>query len=162
MTDTVALLEKLNTLGVSIVLEGNELVFRPGNKLPTDLIPELKTHKPEIVERLRQQAKDNLSRRYQQTFQGEGLINEELAELARRVEVEGVVLVHSGLLDDFIAFHRDDVDPATIPAGFVPYSEHELQELFGPDKPDISPDTLKRIHAAKKTGANITSNQLEE
>ena len=75
MTDTVALLEKLKTLGVSVVLDGDELVFRPGNKLPTELIPELKTHKPEIVERLRQRAKDNLSKRYQQKFQGEGFVD---------------------------------------------------------------------------------------
>ena len=62
------------------------------------------------------------------------------------------------LLDDLIAFHRDDVDPETIPVGFVPYSARELQELFGPDKPDISPDTLWRIHAAKIIGMSVTGN----
>ena len=65
------------------------------------------------------------------------------------------------MLRDLVAFHRDDVDPATIPAGFVPYSDDELRYLFGEDGDQPSPDALRLIHAAKKTGAIITNSRKE-
>ena len=65
------------------------------------------------------------------------------------------------LLDDFIAFHRDDIDLITIAAGFVLYSACELWKLFEHYKPDLASEALKRIHAAKKTGANIVGNEPE-
>ena len=60
-----------------------------------------------------------------------------------------------------MAFHRDDVDPATIPAGFVPYSDDELRYVFNADEGVPSPDGLRLIHAAKKTGAIITNSRKE-
>ena len=62
-------------------------------------------------------------------------------------------------MDDFVAFHRDDVHPAKVPVGFVPYSDRELRELFGNDKPDLSLTALRRIHATKKTGAMLTGSR---
>lgn len=62
-------------------------------------------------------------------------------------------------MNDTIAFHRDDVDPATNPAGFAPYSESELRELFGVDKPDVS---LRMIHEAKKLGMRVKSNEPDQ
>ncbi|MCX8215092.1 MAG: hypothetical protein OTJ97_11425 [SAR202 cluster bacterium] len=60
-----------------------------------------------------------------------------------------------------MAFHRNHVDPATIPAGFVPYSDDELRHLFGEDGAQPSPDGLRLIHAAKKTGSIITNRRKE-
>jgi hypothetical protein len=65
------------------------------------------------------------------------------------------------VLRDLVAFHRDDVDPATIPAPFVPYSDDELRHRFGEDGSEPSPDALRLIHAAKKTGAIITNSRKE-
>ena len=62
-------------------------------------------------------------------------------------------------MDDFVAFHRDDVHPDKVPVGFVSYSDRELRELFGNDKPDLSLTALRRIHAAKKTGAMVTGSR---
>ena len=78
--------------------------------------------------------------------------------MQQHVQREGYVLCWASALNDTVAFYLDDVDPATIPAGFVPYSESELRELFGDDKPDIS---LRLIHEAKKLGLNVVSNEPE-
>ena len=87
--------------------------------------------------------------------------DDEMTELERRVEEEGDVLLWCEVLRDLVAFHRNDVDPATIPAGFVPYSEDELRHLFGEDGSEPSLDGLRLIHASKKTGAIITNSRKE-
>ncbi len=66
-------------------------------------------------------------------------------------------MLWSDVLRDLVVFHRDDVDPATIPPGFVPYSEDELQHLFGEDGAEPPLNALRLIHAAKKTRAIITN-----
>ena len=58
---------------------------------------------------------------------------------------------------DLVAFHRDGVNPATIPMGFLPYSEGELAELFGGDK-GITSSRLRLIHAAKVQGGRVVGN----
>ena len=78
------------------------------------------------------------------------------AEIERLVHQRGVCLTWCEVLGDYIAFHRDDIDPATIPQDFICYREGELREIFGEDKPDITIGLLKLIHAAKKTGARVT------
>lgn len=108
----------------------------PGNKIPEDLVPEVRAYKPEIVERVRQR---NMTLRYRRAFPDDDLGDGELAEMVRRVEVAGVCLVKAEAVDDF-----------------VPYSEAELFKLFAPGQEDISLSTLQLIHAAKKTGARIT------
>ena len=55
-----------------------------------------------------------------------------------------------------------EVDPATIPAGFVPYSDDELRHLFGEDGAQPSPDGLRLIHAAKQAGAVITDSRSDD
>jgi len=84
-----------------------------------------------------------------------------MTELARRVEEEGYVLLWPNVLQDLVAFHRNDVDPDTIPAPFVPYSDDEVRHLFGEDGAQPSPDALRLIHAAKKTGVIITNSRKE-
>lgn len=69
--------------------------------------------------------------------------------------MEGVVLCWSEVLEDYIAFQCDDVDPTKIPSGFVPYSIAELWHLFGPNKPDLSDATIRKLHQAKITDAII-------
>ncbi|MQG70517.1 MAG: hypothetical protein FI707_17255 [SAR202 cluster bacterium] len=92
---------------------------------------------------------------FDQAFADGTARDEELAEIERRVFEQGVCLTWCAMFEDYVAFLRDDVDPATIPPGFICYSDSELRHLFGDDKPDISPGALKLIHAAKKTGAVV-------
>ena len=70
---------------------------------------------------------------------------------------EGYGLVWSHDLGDYVAFYNTDADRARIPAGFVPYSESELHELYREDSPEWSVEGLRRIHMAKKiAGIKVT------
>jgi hypothetical protein len=80
---------------------------------------------------------------------------EELEEIAERVRSEGYVLLWSTILQDLVAFYRDDEAKSKIPSGFVPYSDAELKELFGDNKPLLYEPTLRLIHEAKKCGGCI-------
>ena len=77
--------------------------------------------------------------------------------VSRRVEDEGYVLLWSDVLQDLVTFHHNDVDPVTVLADFVPYSDDEVRHLLGEDGAQPSTDALRLIHAAKKTGAIITN-----
>ena len=53
MTQAIQLLEQLKSCGVSVSVDQDELVLRPGNKVPADLLPEVRQHKAGIIEQLR-------------------------------------------------------------------------------------------------------------
>ena len=53
MTQAIELLEQLRSCGVSVSVDQDELVLRPGNKVPADLLPEVRQHKVGIIEQLR-------------------------------------------------------------------------------------------------------------
>ena len=146
--DSVSILDELHNLGVAVTLDGDDLLLIPASNVPDSLVPELKAHKPEIIRLIK-------DRQYAQVYPGEELGDEELQEIVRRVTTAGYVLVYCEILDDLVAFYDTEADRAKIPPGFVPYSDAELQHLFGDDKPDMSVNDLKRIHAAKKAGANV-------
>ena len=132
---------------------GFNVLCEPGS-IPPELRSDLRQQKPEIISYL-------IQRRWEPVFPHLDQRGEELKELVRRVEDEGYVLLWCEVLRDLVAFHRDDVDPATIPPGFVPYSDDELRHLFGEDRDQQSPDALWLIHAAKKTGARISGTKKE-
>lgn len=154
----VELLEELQSCGVAVFLDQDELVLRPGSQVPPDLIPILKQSKREIVEHLRQWDKERQQQPYQQAYSGDGPSEDELAEIEGRVNEAGYVLCWSEVLEDFIAFHREDVDPATIPPGFVAYSLTELTYLFREDREPLSVNALRLVHQAKKHGARVNGN----
>ena len=151
--DAAAVLERLEGLGVSVTLRGDTLVVRPGSSVPEDLVPEVRAHKPEIVERLRRR---DTELGYRQEFPDGHADDSELAEMVRRVEEEGVCLVWALALEDFVAFYGSEADLENVPPDFVPYSETELLKLFAPVQEDISINALRLIHAAKKKGARVT------
>jgi hypothetical protein len=130
-------------------------VRRPLGPLPSALLAELRRHKDEIRAELDK-------RRYSPDFPHPDQRDDEMAELVRRVEEEGYVLLWCEVLRDLVAFHRDDVDPATIPAGFVPYSDDEVRHFSRGDGVSLSADALRLIHAAKRTGAVITDSTQDE
>ena len=144
MTDVASLIRELTARGVTITVDGLDLVLRPARAVPTGLLSEVRRRKSEILTYL-------IAQGYRRVFCGKGPDVDELDEIKHRLDSEGYVLCRSEVLDDDIAFHRDDVDSTTIPSGFVPYSSAELLKLFPPEQAIISIKALKTIHAAKKT-----------
>ena len=46
----VELLEELQSCGISVSLDQDELVLRPGSQVPPDLLAEIREHKAQILE----------------------------------------------------------------------------------------------------------------
>jgi hypothetical protein len=156
MSQSGDLVEQAKAMGAIFeVTTDGVTVRRPQGPLPSALLAELRRHKDEIRAEL-------AKRRYKPVFPHPDQREDEMTELVRRVEEEGYVLLWSNVLQDLVTFHRDDVDPATIPTPFVPYSDDERRHLFGEDGTEPSPDTLRLIHAAKRTGAVITDSTEDE
>ena len=49
MTQAIELLEQLRSGGVSVSLDHDELVLRPGNKVPSGLLPDVLVHKAALI-----------------------------------------------------------------------------------------------------------------
>ena len=49
MTQAIELLEQLRSCGVSVSLDHDELVLRPGNKVPSGLLPDVQVHKAALI-----------------------------------------------------------------------------------------------------------------
>jgi hypothetical protein len=104
--DAALLLDKLNALGISVTIAGEKLQLQPGSKVPPEMVEELHYQKAGLIDAVRAR---------------------ELQEIARRVMEEGYVLLWSTVLEDSVAFYKNETDRDRIPAGFVPYSDSELQ-----------------------------------
>ena len=98
-----------------------------------------------------------LSERYRPKYPEGQCRDKELAEIVDRVHREGFVLLWSRILEDFVAFYRDEEARGKIPPGFVPYRDNELSEIFG--KQPMSRDKLKLIHEAKKLSGCVVENE---
>ena len=155
MSQPADLIEQAKAMGAIFeVTTDGVRVRRPQGPLPADTLATLKKHKDEIRAEL-------IKPRYRPLFPDLDQRDAEMEELARRVEEEGYVLLWSNVLQDLVAFHGNDVDPATIPAGFVPYSEEELCYLFPEDEHAMSENALRLIHKAKTLGARISGRREE-
>jgi len=156
-----AILEQLHNLGVTVTAEGDKLRLEPGSRVSPQLVNELRQNKAEVLAYLQQQPK-NPQGKYRLAYPGQGGPgNQELAEIVRRVNHEGYVLLWSTVLEDFVSFYRTEADHKRIPPGFVPYSEKELWELFAEGKPSISQHTLRLVHEAKKQGGHVISESID-
>jgi hypothetical protein len=156
-------LTTLKGLGVRAWAEGEKLVVEPGSRVPAALVPEIRRHKAEILVLLAGKAEgEHRQCRYRQVYPGPGPGEGELAEMERRVNREGSVLCWAEILDDFVAFHRDDVDPASLPPDFVPYSLEELTHLFREDGEPLSINALRLVHQAKKMGGRVTGDYSDQ
>ena len=151
--EAVTLLNELEKLGVSVTVEGDRLILEPGSQVPSDLVPELKSHKQELMSILK-------LRGYRLKYRDTQSWDKELEEIAARVEFDGYVLLWSTVLCDLIAFYRNNESKHSIPPGFIPYSVAELRELF--DKGECSENRLRLIHEAKKQGALMISHNPNE
>lgn len=87
---------------------------------------------------------------------------DELAEIVRRVNEEGLCVLWSTTLKDHIAFYKTPNDLARMPPGYVSYSDEELRTLFGDSETAPSPSALRLIHEAKKiAGGKVVENSPE-
>lgn len=152
-------LVELRDRGVELYLVGDDAIryMGPEAVLTPDYVEEIRFNKPVLLEELLATGNAALMDRspdtlYPREFPGEEVSESELQEIARRVETEGYVLLWSDVLQDFVAYHKTDADRAKIPAGFSPFSDSELQQLFREDSPGWSVNALRRIHMAKKVG----------
>ena len=149
------LLAEVQALGGILAIDHGRLIADVPDGFPDAIVQNLREHKAEIRAEL-------TKRRYRFVYPHPDQREDELRELMRRVQEEGYVLLWCVALDDLVAFHRNDVDPTKIPAGFVPYSNEELRHLFGEDGAQPSAHALWLIHAAKQAGAVITSDSEDE
>ncbi len=136
------LLQNLQGRGVTFSADGPKLSIRPASVLSQEEADQIRACKGELLAIL-----------HGVKLKHPGLaLDAEALEIARTVQEHGVALTWSAVLGDFVAFHRDDVDPSTIPEMFVAYSETELSVLFGED---LETEGLQRIHQAKRLGARV-------
>ena len=56
MSTAIHILERLEALGVSISIDGSELVMRPGSKVPVEIGDDVRQHKTEVLDYIRREA----------------------------------------------------------------------------------------------------------
>ena len=144
-----AILDRLYSLGIEVIISGDKLLLEPGSRVPEELVEELKSHKQDII---------LLEKGYRLRYPGNQVTDQELTEIEARVERDGYVLLWSNTLNDFVAFYKTEADREKIPPGFVPYSDKELYELFGKNSSPRK-HTLRLIHEAKKLGGCVVDNE---
>lgn len=144
--DKLQILQRLDELRVSVSIRENRIELRPASRVSQALADEIRLNKADLLDYLRWQS-------HKQEQYEAGL--DELQEVERRVQNDGYVLLWSTALEDFLAFHDSTQDLQQIPPGFVPYSIQELWKLFGNGNDYMSATALRRIHAAKRSGANV-------
>ena len=142
--NAATIISDLHALGVRIEAHGDKLELAPASVIPPELVEQVRAHKPAVLAHLRWQVK-----------KPERSVEDETKEIAQMVHEDGFALLWCEAVQDLVAFLRDDVDPATIPAGFLVYTEAELRELFG--KPGMTPRRLRMIHRIKTAGAKIVN-----
>ena len=144
------IMERAQALGITLEAVGGNIIYRPKRAAPPEFVETLRENKRSLISYLGQPHSQSPNARYCRLYGGDDAGAAELKEIVRRVEGEGYVLLWSTVLEDFIAFYRSPADRTRIPAGFVPYSDTELYELFNERSADWSVEALRRIHMAKK------------
>jgi hypothetical protein len=71
-------------------------------------------------------------------------------EIVCRVQERGRCLLWSEVLEDYIAFARDEEAAAQVPPGYVIYTLRELEELFEMGAKPLSGEMLRAVHNTKK------------
>lgn len=141
--------QRARELGITLRVDGGVIKYAPKSAAPPDFVEELRQHKPEVMAFLAKPQVNAPPKGYRVKYPDAQTSAQELEEIAARVKVEGYVLLWSTVLQDLVAFYRDEGAKSKIPPGFVPYSEAELKELFGDGKPPLATSNLRLIHEAK-------------
>lgn len=130
------ILRQASELGITLSVTKDRIQYQPKSAASHEFVQALRQNKPAVMRHLI-----------------------EAEDLDGRIQREGYVLCWASTLNDFVAFHRDDLDTNVIPPEFVRYPQSEVRILFDADKPDISLPALLLIHEAKKLGMKVKSNE---
>lgn len=157
-----SLLKEAWERGLTLKVEGDRLLYHPTSAASADFIHSLRQHKSQVIKLLTEGTGEscNPPKGYCLKYPDAQATNNELEEIAQRVDSGGYVLLWSKELTDLVAFYRDEGAKSEIPPGFVPYSVKELGELFGTNP--ISGHELRLIHEAKKHGGHVISRENKE
>jgi len=82
-------------------------------------------------------------------------------EIEKRFESNGWVEVRSDVLGETVVWHEDDYPAELLPQELIPYSDSELELMFGADRPALKPETIQRLHHAKKLGMTVQQVYIE-
>lgn len=162
--DVAELVARVRERGASLRVEGERLLLRPRSAAGPELLQALRARKMEIISYLEEvplakQPPQPYRLKYEDHVQAS---EAELQEIEVEVERNGFILLWSRVLEDLVAFFRDEEARKKVPLGFVCYSEQEMQKLFGAGSPPLSRHDLMAIHEAKKQGVAIVADDVEE
>ena len=59
MINATAILDRLAGLGVTVTLDGDQIVARPGSLVPRELIPTMKACKPQLIDELKKRGEND-------------------------------------------------------------------------------------------------------
>ena len=146
--DAVSILDRLREVGVTVRPDGDELVLKPGARIPPDLYGPIKANKPQIMDILRGSNPPVV----------DASPEWHAHEVARRVIEEGVCVFWSDLFGEMVAFVRDDALASRAPSGVAVYTMGEIEMLFPEGGKKVETSTLRLTHEAKKlAGARVIS-----
>jgi hypothetical protein len=83
-------------------------------------------------------------------------------DIQRQFREHGYVLLWSDVLADYLAYYSTIYDLDNVPSWFVPYSNIEMEKLFGDPNTEWSVDDLRRIHMAKKIARFEVTDVVDE
>jgi|TARA_B100002003_G_C13774740_1_gene384079 hypothetical protein len=145
----LAVLQQAHDAGLAVWVDGDDLQVEGRSTLEAlAALERLREHKAEVIQCLNQ-------KNYRKKYPDEPLGDQELEEIAQRVETEGFVLCWSEAVEDFVAFYSGEKNRQSVPPGFVPYSLEELSKLFAEGEEPLSPNGLRLVHQAKKMGGRV-------
>jgi hypothetical protein len=154
-----AILQRARDLGITLRLAGDRIQYAPKSLATEDFVRALSQHKAEMLAYLVEHP-EPLTGKYLFKYSGpHGPTEAEALEIKRRVQQQGYVLLWSIVLQDLVAIYRMEEDRKRVPPGFVPYSEKELQTLFGATDDTVSSNSLRLIHQVKKLGGRIAGSE---
>ncbi len=127
----------LAQLDVSVRAEMGQVVLDPGDRVPAELLEQIRLHKADLLDRLTDDS--------------------ELVEIAQQVRQRGHVLMWSNVLQDLVAFAQTESDGENVPPSFTVYTVDELSTLFLDH--DLTGKTLRLVHRAKQLGGRVISDE---
>ncbi len=147
--EALEVLERLAALGVRAEVAGDRLRLTPGSRAPLDLVEALRQYKAQVIALLQAPPGESqpVPRAIPPVPPPPKNPLAHAKEIARRVRERGLCLLWSEVLEDYIAFVRDEEGAARVPPGYVIYTLRELEDLFS--KP-LSREMLRAVHNAKK------------
>jgi hypothetical protein len=140
--DAIAILDRLREVGVTVRPDGDDLVLKPGDRIPPDLYEPIRAYKPQIMDILRGSKPPLVDSSPEWAAE----------TVAREVIEYGIPIFWADVFQDTIAFIRGEKHRPQVPAWIVVYSLDELSNLFPDGKNAVGIAAMRLAHKAKKLG----------